>query len=279
MSEIVLQQEKPARKVGIFEKRIHEIDFLRGLLILLVVFDHILNCILLHSKNWADWVPQNQAFLELYKAMDWYWECEARRLIRYIALFLFCFVSGISSQFSRNNWKRMAELIVVWGLLLVGGRLIETFHWLGDTASRIDFNIIGVLAFSTLFYCFVQNCSWKGILASTLIWFLISCYILPRLEASPGSHDVYNPVLWDGIQDFTGDWMPLFPYIVFFFAGALFSYFFYAQKQSYFKRYEFERPICFVGRNTIWIYLGHQVVFIPLFMLVDVIIKACYGLL
>lgn len=279
MSEAVLTETRSSRKVGAFEKRIHEIDFLRGLLILLVLFDHILNNILLHSESWATWVPSNPAFQGLYQAMDWYWECEPRQVIRYIALFLFCFVSGISSQFSRNNWKRAAELIVVWGVLLIGGRLLEAYQWLPGVATRIDFNIIGVLAFSTLFYCFVQNQSWKGILASTLIWFLISCYLLPFLEAIPGAHDVYNPALWDGKQSFTGDWMPLFPYIVFFFMGAFFSYFFYSKKQSYFKRHEWERPFCFVGRNTIWIYLGHQVVFIPIFMLFDVIVKACYGLL
>ena len=97
---------------------------------------------------------------------------------------------------------------------------------------------------------------------------------LPAME----NDGIYIPVLWNGIRPYTGDWMPLFPYIFFFFSGAFFSYFFYKEKKSYFKRHEWERPVCFVGRNTIWIYLGHQVVFIPLFMLIDAIIKASYGI-
>lgn len=279
MSETATLDNQIVKRQGAFEKRVHEIDFLRGALILLVVFDHILNCFLLHSESWTQWVPSNAGFAGLFNAMHWYWYCEARQVIRYLALFLFCFVSGISSQFSRNNWKRSGQLLIVWALLLVGGRLLEAYNWLPGTNTRIDFNIIGVLAFSTLFYCFIQNCSWRGILASCLCWFLLSCYLLPFLEAIPGAHSVYNPALWDGQQSFTGDWMPLFPYIFFFFLGAFFSYFFYSQRKSYFVRHEWERPVCFVGRNTIWIYLGHQIVLIPIFMLVDVIVKACYGLL
>ena len=287
---MVLDNQKVSRKAGMFEKRVHEIDFMRGVLILIVVMDHILNNIMLHAASWASWVPENPAFQDLFEGMVWYWDGEPRAVIRYIALFLFCFVSGVSSQFSRNNWKRAGELLVVWAVLLVGGRLLEAYHTLPGTNTRIDFNIIGVLAFSTLFYCFIQNQSWKGMLASCLLWFLASCYLVPFLGAIntstkadvylPASENmnIYIPVLWNGKRYFTGDWMPLFPYITFFFMGAVFSYFFYREKKSYFKRHEWERPFCFVGRNTIWIYLGHQVVFIPLFMLIDVIIKACYGI-
>lgn len=282
MSEAaVISNDKVTRKAGAFEKRIHEVDLLRGILIIIVVLDHIMNNILLHSITWFRMVPANPAFENLMNGMIWYWDGEPRAVIRYIALFLFCFVSGVSSQFSRNNWKRAAELIVVWGILLVGGRLLEAYGWLGSTNTRIDFNIIGVLAFSTLFYCFIQNQSWKGMLASTLIWFLVSCYLVPflgEINDAAYNYDVYIPVLWNGKRMYTGDWMPLFPYITFFFMGAVFAYFFYREKKSYFKRHEWERPFCFVGRNTIWIYLGHQVVFIPLFMLIDVIIKASYGI-
>ena len=41
MSEVVLEKENITRKPGPFEKRIHEIDFIRGFLIGLVVIDHI----------------------------------------------------------------------------------------------------------------------------------------------------------------------------------------------------------------------------------------------
>ena len=31
------------RRLGAFEKRVHEVDFLRGLLIIIVLIDHLLN--------------------------------------------------------------------------------------------------------------------------------------------------------------------------------------------------------------------------------------------
>ncbi len=275
-----LVAEQKITRIGPFEKRVHEIDLVRGLLILLVVMDHIFNNFMLHSGNWIKWFPDNPAMRVIFDVSTFYWDSPFRALVRYIALFLFCFVSGISSQFSRNNWKRSAQLLVVWGVLLVGGRLLKGWGLLPGVETRIDFNIIGVLAFSTLFYCFVQNCSFYGLFASTLIWFFLSCFMLPFIEAIPGSRSVYNPVLFDFRSTVPqADWMPLMPYIFFFFLGACFSYFYYRNKKSHFVRHEWERSICFVGRNTIWIYLGHQVVFIPLFYLIDVILKAAYGIL
>ena len=40
-------------KLGAFEKRIHEIDFIRGLLMVLVVVDHIFNLLMSFNKGWA----------------------------------------------------------------------------------------------------------------------------------------------------------------------------------------------------------------------------------
>ena len=266
-----------------FTKRVHEIDFLRGLLILIVLMDHIFNAIYMHSASWKTWFPTNPTFSAIFNAMDFYWNWTARQIFRYFCLFLFCFVSGISCQFSRNNWKRAGEMIVVWALISVGSRLLQGYGIAGTQGIVIDFNIIGVLAFSTLFYCFVQNCSYKGILAAGLSWLFIGGYLLPMLLAIPGAQKFYNPALFEGLGYPTvdapiygqADWMPLYPYIFFFFAGALFSYFYYSDKKSKIKRFNWEKPICFVGRHTLIIYLAHQAVLIPVFALVDVIIKAC----
>lgn len=276
------------KKVSIFEKRIHEIDFFRGILIILVVLDHLLfNIYHLDTSN---------TFFE------WYAHGEARNIIQPLALIGFCFVSGVSCVFSKNNWKRSIECIILWAVIALGSNLIQLLADNGvisgnDPEYRIDFNIIGVLGFSMLFYCFIQKRSWKALLAAVLIGFILSTYILPTLriwlahlcgnwyqtyprpgndiyygDFRVGNPNFYFPFFWEPKAQ--ADYVPLFPYCMFFFLGTLFSYFIYKPtKKSIFKhRYKWEKPICFVGRHTLVIYLGQLIVLIGIFSLLSAII-------
>ena len=274
MSDAVINQTH-TRRIGVFEKRVHEIDFLRGLLIVIVVIDHILNNIFLNSETWYQ-ITGAEVWHNIYLATKWYWFCTPRQVIRVGCLAAFCFISGISCAFSKNNWKRAGLMIVVFALLQVGSNLLSAWGVLGEGGRVIDFNVIGVLAFSTLFYCFIQDKSWKILLASTLLWLLFSSYGMDILRTIPGTMTARVPSLVE--PTFTpGDWMPLVPYIVFFFLGALVSYFVYQDRKSKLPRHEWERPMCFIGRHTIWIYLGHQVVFLPIFAIITAVLRATYG--
>jgi len=276
MSSIAINNETVSRKrIGAFEKRVHEVDFLRGVLIILVLLDHILNNFFIHSKTWYE-ITGVEFWNNVYQVTRWYWYSIPRQEIRQICLTLFCLISGISCAFSKNNWKRAGLMIVVFAVLQVAGNLLNSWHILGDTNTIIDFNVIGVLAFSTLFYCFVEKWGWKGLTASMLAWLLFSSYGMDIIRTIPGSLEARVPSLIEPTFD-VGDWMPLVPYITFFFIGAIISLFFYQDRKPRFKRHEWERPFCFVGRHTIWIYLGHQVVFIPIFLGITAIVRVCYG--
>ena len=269
MSEAVIKEGSIARKPGAFEKRIHEIDFVRGFLMVLVLMDHLFWCLKSYNFDW--WIASEckiQFYRDMYKIFDFYWTSTARDIVRFIALFGFCFVSGVSSAFSRNNWIRAAQMIGVFGVIAVGSNLLDASGLMGDQIVRIDFNVIGVLAWSTLGYCFTQNKTWRSILVGFLLTFLMCWYVVPWLIKTPMGKG-YAPALWE--PENQADWMPLFPFMCIFFLGALFSYFVYAPtRQSIIKhRGNWERPICFLGRHSLWVYLGHQFVFIPFFMLLN----------
>lgn len=273
MSEMTLASNNITRKPGVFEKRIHEIDFARGILILLVLMDHMFWCLQFYNGQWMTSAKaaghSYQFYKFIYDIAYFYWTWDLRDGVRFFALFGFCFISGISSAFSRNNWVRAGQMLAVYGLITVGSNALDATGYLTQGA-RIDFNVIGVLAWSTLFYCFFQKRSWKALLAGALIWFLMASYVIPWLHKTPiGS--AYAPPLWnpEEIDIDQADWMPLFPFMFFFFLGAVVSYFVYAptKKSLIPHRGQWERPFCFVGRNTLWIYLGHQFFFIPLFLL------------
>lgn len=271
MSEQEVSQAPITRKPSAFDKRIHEIDFIRGVLIGLVLMDHLFWCLQHYNGVWM--YTTGGAFFEtMYKIFSFYWNHTARDVVRFFALFGFCFVSGISSAFSRNNWIRAGQMLLVFGLLAIGSNLVDASHLLGESQGsvRIDFNVIGVLAWSTLFYCFTQGKTWRSILVGVLVTFLLSWYLIPdltKLYAEKG-WTAYVPALWE--PEDQADWMPLFPFILFFFAGAFVSYFVYSSRKSIIPhKGNWERPFCFMGRHSLWIYLGHQVVMLPFFLLLN----------
>lgn len=270
------------KKISPFEKRIHEIDFLRGFLMCLVIMDHLFYLLATYNGMWmgADAI---EPFNTIHAIFNWYWTSMARRVVRYCALGAFCFVSGVSSAFSRNNWKRALEMVGLWAIIFIGSNILDGLYAqsglnLGLNSIRIDFNIIGVLAFSTLLYCFFQDKKWQWLLVIAGIGLTIHIGLQIIWLNNPSfGEDIYCPLLWKP-SDFVAkqaDYMPLIPYISFFFLGALLTKFTYGkERKSYFKRHEFERPICFLGRHSLIIYITHYAILVGLFALINVIVEA-----
>ncbi len=277
MSETVVLEGSITRKPGAFEKRIHEIDFIRGFLIALVLMDHIFCWIWQYNESWYMRALSNGHDVALYKnlanAFEYYWYSDARHIVRFFALFGFTFVSGISTAFSKNNWIRAGQMLAFAGVLAIGSNVFDAIlsEPLGLDTMRIDFNIIAVLAWSTLFYCFLQKGSWRMIAVGVLITFLMSWFLYPHfLEyVELNSLKIYAPALIE--PDKQADWLPLFPFIFIFFAGALLSSQIYLpeRKSIFKKRFNWERPLCFMGRHSLIFYVCHQMVLIPFFLLLD----------
>ena len=280
---IIISCMDKAKKIGPFEKRIHEVDLVRGFLILIVIMDHLFWCFAHYGNLWfgqSHWMTQ---------AFSFYWNCTARNIIQPLALALFCFVSGVSTAFSKNSWKRVIIMLAFWAIIAVGSNILQIIMDKNGISAgvRVDFNIIGCLSFCSLIYCFIQKRSWKAILAAFLIAFLMSTYFIPFLRENlyntvggvqsyrPGAQyhvpNVYFIFFWEYPSQ--GDYVPLFPFIIFFLLGALFSYFFYREKKVSLlpKRGEWERPICFVGRHTLIIYLSHFFIIRGIFIAIGAI--------
>lgn len=276
-------------KVSPFDKRIHEIDLVRGFLIIIVVLDHIFFCIQHYGYHWFGenhWT---------YQIFGYYWHSTARMIIQPLAVGLFCFLSGISTAFSKNNWKRVGIMAIFWAIIAIGSNVIQFIlkrNGAGDDVHiNVEFNIIGCLTACSLIYCFLQKRSWKALLAAFLISFLLSTYFVPslrnglynifggytsrRIGAAYNIPYIYLIPLWE--YPVQGDYTPLFPFLVFFLGGTLVSAFFYREKKkSYFPKREWERPICFIGRHTLLIYLAHFLIIRGIFVIANVIMYGAF---
>lgn len=258
-------------KKDAFSKRIHELDFARGILMVLVIMDHIFNLLGKYLDSWG--AKDVASFFNGY--VNW----GPRIFIRYICLALFVFLSGISSAFSKNNWKRAGKMLIFWlaififSAMLEAGLQFEPFKNIqGLPSAFISINIIGVIGFSVLLYCPLQGKKWYWLLVAAIVSFLFHI-LLVLIKDTPYGEKLQPLALFFYPSGRMADFMPLVPYMGFFFLGAMFSEFTYCKKQdSYFKRYNWERPVCFLGRHSLIIYITHFFVLILIFSLIGLFV-------
>ncbi len=257
----LLLREKEA-----FDKRIHEIDLFRGFLIILVIFDHLM------------WFINFYIFHRTSGFLNWYWGSEIRDVVRQVVLCLFLFTCGVSCYFSRNNKKRGFLLALLCIAITISTHLIQKLPFFDNRIICIDFNILGVIALSILLYCVFERRSSKDLLLIAGILCLFYFFILVSLKTSTNTdyypfrsifYCEFSPVR----AGYVGDYLPMFPYVIALFFGVVFARTFYKDRKSLFsKKGNWEKPICFLGRHTLIIYIAHEVIFTIIFVLLDMII-------
>ena len=134
-----------------FESRIHEIDLLRGFLIFLVVFDHLM------------WFINYYCFHYSSGFLTWYWTSNLRFVVRQIVLMLFMFTCGVSCHLSRNNKKRGLMLLAFSLFVTLGTHILQLTPLFANRVIIIDINILGVIALSILLYALCQKLSTKNL--------------------------------------------------------------------------------------------------------------------
>ena len=103
------KQERALKPV---KNRIWELDFLRGVCVLLMIFDHFMFDIAeIFGKSWAA-EKGTEFFIGLYGRALVYSESPLRLVTQDIVVWVFALLCGISCSFSRNNLKRGIEVAV-----------------------------------------------------------------------------------------------------------------------------------------------------------------------
>lgn len=276
LMEQALRQTRNIKKESPFYKRIVLIDFLRGLFLCFVFIDHIIWDFTYFFPQWSNG-PNSLLSIIGSLASD-YWVNPYRKIIQFIGLTCFVLLSGISCAFSKSNTKRSVKMI---GLFLAIGVITNLANSFIPTGSVINFNVIGVIACSVLIYSLFENKSLKVIVAFWAILFLFYLIGLPILyeNFSDGPGLVWplwntTDVIVNGKPYYQADYMSLFPFILFFFLGVLIAKTYYKDKNKHLgKHYNFEKPICFIGRHSFIFYIGHQLVFMAIFYFIDFCIK------
>ena len=228
---------------------------------MLVIFDHLM------------WFFNFYIFHNTQPFLNWYWTSTLRFVVRQVVLMAFLFTCGISCHLSRNNKKRGLILLGVCVLVTISTHLIQLLPMFANRAVCIDFNILGVIALSILIYVLCDKLSNQNLLLICGIMMVFYFFILLSERQSAGDMTYYpfksilyvpfNPIR----EAHVGDYLPLFPYCICLLFGVLFARKFYSSKESLFpNKKNWEKPICFLGRNTLFIYIAHEIIFTLVFM-------------
>lgn len=230
-------------------RRIHAMDELRGLCVILMVLFHALYTIgLIYNVGWAT------TLLNIFSPLQPFFAG------------IFILISGISSMFSRSNTKR--------GLKLAGVSIIVTLVTVFFVqGSEIWFGILHFLSICMILFGLLKKPLEKvkplwGIVVC-LILYIITSGIPYRVLGIPGflsislpdalySSDIFAPLGFHTRGFYSSDYFPLLPNIFIFFAGGFLGIW---AKRGLFPETLYKlrsKPLSFIGKHSLIIYVLHQ---------------------
>lgn len=231
--------------------RVWELDLLRGILLLFITIDHV--CIYAYAKHIVTYKTEFGKFIESFA--PFYLNSAFRNGTQPFALWLICFMSGISCRFSSDNGKRLLKFWI-FTIAYECGYAVLKLIFPSFISGWIIFNIIPVLTLSlTLWYLLdkIKGNTGKYIevaFAVSLTVLGVTVYVINCINAG----GIYigdicrNGIVFDskllslsfysksGFAISPDNFEPLLPHVGFFLAGSIFANFVYKTKSSLFKK-------------------------------------------
>lgn len=255
--------------------RVLEIDLIRGIAIIFMIFDHFMyDSVFLMRNIFIEYGGNNWTkTLEIF-AYD-YWTWDVRIIVRQFIVFLFLALTGICCSFSKNNLKR--------GLMLLGISLLLT---LGTYIAGLIINDVNITIMFGVLHCIALALIIISILELFIKKFKYDKYIylvIGIIMMSFGIYFYYNYifVFYEGenlfllfIHILIGDKLAgsdCFPFLLYggeIFIGVFLGKLLYKEKKSLFNFNYQNNVITFIGRHSLIFYFAHQIIITGLFIII-----------
>jgi len=213
--------------------RIWELDFLRGIALLLMIYFHIIYDL----KDMWDYPVSYSSGINFY--------------IGKLSAILFIVISGISCSLSRNNLKRGLK---VFGIAMV----ITVVSHLYGSEFGIKFGILHFLGICMILYPLFGRLKWYLLVLMGTASIILGLF----LNNISVSFDYLFPIGITSPNFSSSDYYPLLPWIGAFLYGNALAKLLYPKKTSLFSFTIKPNIISWLGRHTLLIYILHQPVII-----------------
>lgn len=267
--KLKLKNENKILKKERMKKRITELDFIRGLAIMIMILDHVVYDFgYLLPKIFKNYPSYDEGFwTDLFYFAKRFWNWQVREDVRYFVLFIFLALTGISCSFSRSNLKRGVKLFAFSCLLTL---VTYIFGQLTNSPNNtIIFGIIHCISISIILVALMEKFDYGKwtYLSVGLFMIILGAYILfinPKVRrawygSEPLLSLLFKAIL--GIYDVGSDC-----YSLLFFGGQVFIGVFlgkllYKDRKSLIIKGDYKNNfITVIGRHSLIIYLLHQII-------------------
>ena len=193
-------------------------------------------------------------------------------------LWVICFMSGISCQFSHSSVMRVIKFWI-FSFVFMGGYLALHFVMPDRLTGYLIFNIVAVLTISVTVWYLMEKLKlpdwWRIAIASAIIVAGVALYFYSRFHDGGLYVDngllallVYNQ---HGYQLSPNNFEPLLPHLGFFILGAVYGKHVYKNKKTVLKRStppKWLSPVMILGKHSLAAYLFLPTVSIALLWVV-----------
>lgn len=235
-------------------ERFWEIDFTRGTALVMMLISNFVTD-LQYFANYSNY------------SEFWFWFAR-------IVAFIFIFLVGLSLNISYNRAKKEGKAnfskFLKRGLFIFAlGLLITVVTYLAIPQGYIRFGVLHLIGLSVILaYPFLKLKRKVSLVVGSAL--IALGFVLSVITFNT------SLFLWLGFVpvNFTSvDYFPLLPWFGVILLGLYFGKALYERGERTFKlkfSLKSSNPICFLGRNTLWIYLIHQPIFIAILYLLGV---------
>ncbi len=220
--------------------RIWEIDLLRGIAIILMVFYHL------------GFDLQEICGIRNFFGIRFDITSRSLTLAQYFFAGVFVILSGISSTLSHDNVRRALKLLAV-------AIVVTVVTYVYSPALTIHFGILHCLGVSILIYGLVfAKARWLTAAIGGAAILGIGLALPAILKSAPVRFDWLLPFGITSPTYSSYDYFPLLPWFGIFLIGAALGRSVYASRRSLLPLRLPSNPVNWAGRQSLWIYILHQ---------------------
>ncbi len=235
------------------KKRIWELDAFRGICLLGMVIVHLV-----------------YDLVYLYGILDWQYPTWFTLVQQWGGIF-FILLSGTCVTLGTHHVKRglivigcgMLVSVATWGMYLVG---------FADKGIIIYFGVLHCLGVCMLLWSVFRRLPNAALIVIGALLAAAGMYLL-LCDIRPVSYPYLAPLGILNADFSSSDYFPLLPHLGFFLLGAVLGRTAYRRRETLLPRVNESNPVlrflCLCGRQSLWIYLGHQPVLAGLCMLIS----------